>query len=235
MARVGTEGELKVLGTGVVTSQGILKGRIENIVEVQEAVAASLDEAKRYIGNGVPTGVYASVSGSHLTSLNTREEVGNPNDVGDITSKLLDRLLRGSFPDVGPNQEVLHVIPIDYHVDGMSGIRNPVGLHGNLVEVEAHVVMGDSVILKNTIKAIEANKTTVKSMVLHSLASAEATLTGDEKEMGVVLVDIGGGTTDLAIYRHGQPWYTSVIPIGGSQLTKDLSVSLKTPLYMACL
>ena len=232
MARVGTEGELKVLGTGVVTSQGILKGRIENIVEVQEAVAASLDEAKRYIGNGVPTGVYASVSGSHLTSLNTREDVGNPNDVGDITSKLLDRLLRGSFPDVGPNQEVLHVIPIDYHVDGMSGIRNPVGLHGNLVEVEAHVVMGDSVILKNTIKAIEANKTTVKSMVLHSLASAEATLTGDEKEMGVVLVDIGGGTTDLAIYRHGQPWYTSVIPIGGSQLTKDLSVSLKTPLYM---
>ena len=232
MARVGTEGELKVLGTGVVTSQGILKGRIENIVEVQDAVAASLDEAKRYIGNGVPTGVYASVSGSHLTSLNTREEVGNPNDVGDITSKLLDRLLRGSFPDVGPNQEVLHVIPIDYHVDGMSGIRNPVGLHGNLVEVEAHVVMGDSVILKNTIKAIEANKTTVKSMVLHSLASAEATLTGDEKEMGVVLVDIGGGTTDLAIYRHGQPWYTSVIPVGGSQLTKDLSVSLKTPLYM---
>ena len=232
MARVGTEGELKVLGTGVVTSQGILKGRIENIVEVQEAVAASLDEAKRYIGNGVPTGVYASVSGSHLTSLNTREEVGNPNDVGDITSKLLDRLLRGSFPDVGPNQEVLHVIPIDYHVDGMSGIRNPVGLHGNLVEVEAHVVMGDSVILKNTIKAIEANKTTVKSMVLHSLASAEATLTGDEKEMGVVLVDIGGGTTDLAIYRHGQPWYTSVIPMGGTQLTKDLSVSLKTPLYM---
>ena len=232
MARVGTEGELKVLGTGVVASQGIQKGRIENIEEVQEAVAASLEEAQRYIGNAVPTGVYASVSGSHLTSLNTREEVGNPDDVGDISGKLLDRLLRGSFPDVGPNQEVLHVIPIDYHVDGMSGIRNPVGLHGNLVEVEAHVVIGDSVILKNTIKAIEANKTTVKSMVLHSLASAEATLTGDEKEMGVVLVDIGGGTTDLAIYRQGQPWYSAVIPVGGSQLTRDLSVALKTPMYM---
>lgn len=232
MARVGTEGELKVLGTGVVTSQGIQKGRIENISEVQEAVAASLEEAQRYIGNGVPTGVYASVTGSHLTSLNTREEVGNPDDVGDISAKLLERLLRGSFPDVGPNQEVLHVIPIDYHVDGMSGIRNPVGLHGNLVEVEAHVVMGDSVTLKNTVKAIEANKTTVKSLVLHSLASAESTLTGDEREMGVVLVDIGGGTTDLAIYRQGQPWYSAVIPVGGSQLTRDLSVALKTPLYM---
>ena len=232
MARVGTEGELKVLGTGVVTSQGVNKGRIENIVEVQEAVAASLEEAQRYIGNSVPTGIYASVSGSHLTSLNTREEVGNPDDVGDISSRLLDRLLRGSFPDVGPNQEILHVIPTGYHVDGMSGIRNPVGLHGNLVEVEAHVVMGDSVILKNTVKAIETNKSTVKSMVLHSLASAEATLTGDEREMGVVLVDIGGGTTDLAIYRQGQPWYSAVIPVGGSQLTRDLSVALKTPLYM---
>ena len=232
MARVGTEGELKVLGTGVVTSQGIQKGRIENIEEVQEAVAASLEEAQRYIGNGVPTGVYASVTGSHLTSLNTKEEVGNPDDVGDISNKLLERLLRGSFPDVGPNQEVLHVIPIDYHVDGMAGIRNPVGLHGNQVEVEAHVVMGDSVILKNTIKAIEANKTSVKSMVLHSLASAEATLTGDEREMGVVLVDIGGGTTDLVIYRQGQPWYSAVIPVGGSQLTRDLSVALKTPMYM---
>ena len=232
MARVGTEGELKVLGNGVVTSQGINKGRIENIVEVQEAVAASLEEAQRYIGNGVPTGIYASVTGSHLTSLNTKEEVGNPDDVGDISSKLLDRLLRGSFPDVGPDQEVLHVIPTGYHVDGMSGIRNPVGLHGNLVEVEAHVVMGDSVILKNTVKAIETNKATVKSMVLHSLASAESTLTGDEREMGVVLVDIGGGTTDLVIYRQGHPWYSAVIPVGGSQLTRDLSVALKTPLYM---
>jgi cell division protein FtsA len=232
MARIGSEGELKVLGTGVVTSQGVQKGRIENIDEVKEAVGASLEEAQRYIGAGAPTGVYTSVTGTHLSSLNTREVVDNPDDVGDITKKLLDRLLRGSFPDVGPNQEVLHVIPIGYHVDGMSGIRNPVGLHGNLVEVEAHVVMGESIALKNTVKVIEANKASVKSMVLHSLASAESTLTGDEREMGVVLVDIGAGTTDIVIYRQGQPWYSAVIPVGGSQLTRDLSVALKTPLYM---
>jgi cell division protein FtsA len=232
MARVGSEGELKVLGTGVVTSQGMQKGRIENIDEVQETVRAAMEEAQRYIGNGAPSGVYTSVTGTHLSSLNTKEVVDNPDDVGDISAKLLDRLLRGSFPDVGPNQEVLHVIPIGYHVDGMSGIRNPVGLHGNLVEVEAHVVMGESVPLKNTIKVIESNKATVKQMVLHSLASAEATLSGDEREMGVVLVDIGGGTTDIVIYRQGQPWYSAVIPVGGSQLTRDLSVALKTPLYM---
>ena len=232
MARVGSEGELKVLGTGVVTSQGMQKGRIENIVEVQEAVRTSMEEAQRYIGDAAPADVYTSVTGSHLSSLNTKEVVENPDDVGDISGKLLDRLLRGSFPDVGPDQEVLHVIPIGYHVDGMSGIRNPVGLHGNLVEVEAHVVMGDSVTLKNTVKAVEAGKASVKSMVLHSLASAESTLTGDERELGVVLADIGGGTTDIVIYRQGQPWYSAVIPVGGSQLTKDLSVALKTPLYM---
>jgi len=232
MARVGTEGELKVLGTGVVTSQGMQRGRIENIEEVQETVRAAMEEAQRYVGNGAPSGVYTSVTGTHLSSLNTKEVVDNPDDVGDISGKLLDRLLRGSFPDVGPNQEVLHVIPMGYHVDGMSGIRNPVGLHGNLVEVEAHVVMGESVALKNTTKVIEANKATVKQMVLHSLASAEATLSGDEREMGVVLVDIGGGTTDIVIYRQGQPWYSAVIPLGGSQLTRDLSVALKTPLYM---
>ena len=232
MARVGSEGELKVLGTGVVTSQGMQRGQIENIDEVKETVRSSLDEAQRYIGKGVPTGVYASVTGTHLTCLNTKEIVDNPDDVGDISSRLLDRLLRGSFPDVGPSQEVLHVIPIGYHVDGMSGIRNPVGLHGNLVEVEAHVVIGDAVTLKNTVKVIEANNASVKSMVLHSLASAEATLSGDEREMGVVLVDIGGGTTDLAVYRQGQPWYSAVIPVGGSQLTRDLSVALKTPMYL---
>ena len=232
MARVGSEGELKVLGTGVVTSQGMQKGRIENIVEVQEAVRTSMEEAQRYIGDAAPADVYTSVTGSHLSSLNTKEVVENPDDVGDISGKLLDRLLRGSFPDVGPDQEILHVIPIGYHVDGMSGIRNPVGLYGNLVEVEAHVVMGDSVTLKNTVKAIEAGKASVKSMVLHSLASAESTLTGDERELGVVLADIGGGTTDIVIYRQGQPWYSAVIPVGGSQLTRDLSVALKTPLYM---
>ena len=230
VARVGSE--LKVLGTGVVTSQGMQKGQIENIGEVKETVRSSLEEAQRYIGKGVPTGVYASVTGTHLTCLNTRELVDNPDDVGDISSRLLDRLLRGSFPDVGPNQEVLHVIPSGYHVDGMSGIRNPVGLHGNLVEVEAHVVIGDAVTLKNTVKVIEANKASVKSLVLHSLASAEATLNGDEREMGVVLVDIGGGTTDIAIYRQGQPWYSAVIPVGGSQLTRDLSIALKTPMYL---
>lgn len=233
VARVGTEGELKILGTGIVQSQGMHKGRIERIEEVQAAVRSSLAEAQRYIGRGVVAGVYVGVSGTHLTCLNTKNVVNNPENVRDINAHLLDQLIQASFPHLDRNQEVLHVIPIAYDVDGVSGVRNPVGLHAEQVEVEAHVVLGDALTLKNTVKAVEASRVTVKSLVLQSLASAEATLTGDEREMGAVFVDIGSGTTDLIIYRQGSPWYSAVIGVGGNQLTKDLQVALGTSFYLA--
>ncbi len=233
VARVGTEGELKILGTGVVPSQGMHKGRIERIDEVQAAITSSLNEAQRYIGRGVVAGVYVGVSGSHITCINTKDVIDNPGDIKDIDAHHLDRLIQSSFPEVGHTQEILHVIPISYDVDGLTGLRNPVGLHAEQVHVDAHVVLGDAVTLKNSIKAVEASHVDVKSLVLQSLASAEATLTGDEREMGAVFVDIGAGTTDLAIYRQGSPWYSAVIPVGGNQLTKDLQVALGTSYYLA--
>ncbi|MCH7712006.1 MAG: cell division protein FtsA [Chloroflexi bacterium] len=233
VARVGSEGELKILGTGLVASQGMQKGRIENIGEVQTAVKASLEEAQRYIGRGVITGVYAGVSGVHISCQNTKEVLDNPGDMDDVTSNRIDQLMQASFPPLDAGREVLHIIPIGYDVDGLSGVRNPVGLHAKQVEVEAHVIMGDAVALKNTVRAVQGAKVSVHSLVLQSLASAEATLTGDEREMGAVLVDIGGGTTDLTIYRQGNPWYSAVIPVGGDQLTRDLSVAMRTPWYTA--
>lgn len=233
VARVGTEGELKILGTGVVPSQGMQKGRIESIDEVKTAIATSLEEAQRYIGRGVVSGVYVGVSGNHITCVNTKDVVDNPGDVKDINTHLLEQLIKSSFPEVGHSQEVLHIIPIGYDVDGLSGVRNPVGLHAEQVHVDAHVVLGDAVALKNTVKAVESNRVNVKSLVLQSLASAEATLTGDEREMGVVFVDIGAGITDLAIYRQGSPWFSAMIPVGGNQLTKDLQVALGTSFYIA--
>ena len=233
VARVGTEGELKILGTGIVPSQGMHKGRIERIDEVQTAVRSSLTEAQRYIGRGVVAGVYVGVSGTHLNCINTKDTVGNSGEVRDINAHLLDQLIQSSFPHVDRSQEILHVIPISYDVDGLSGMRNPVGLHADKVQVEAHVVLGDAMTLKNTVKAVESGKVTVGSLVLQSLSSAEATLTGDEREMGTVFVDIGSGTTDLIIYRQGSPWYSAVIPVGGDQLTKDLSVALRVSVYLA--
>jgi len=233
VSRVGTEGELKILGTGVVPSQGMLKGRIENSGERKVAVKASLEEAQRYIGRGVISGVYVGVSGSHITCLNTKDVIENSSDIEDINVQHLEQLIQSSFPHVDPSQEVLHIIPIGYEVDGLASVRNPAGLHAKQVHVESHVVLGDAAALKNTVKAVEASKVSVKSLVLESLASAEATLTGDEKEMGAVLVDIGGGTTDLVIYRGGNPWFSAVIPVGGNQLTRDLSVAMRIPYYLA--
>jgi cell division protein FtsA len=233
VARVGTEGELKILGTGVVESQGVQKGRIENIEEVQAAIRSSLEESQRYIGRGVISGVYAGVSGTHITCLNTKDFVDHPGDSGHIGPDQLRDLIESAFPQVDESQEVLHIIPIGYQVDGLSAVRNPVGLHAGQVQVEAHVVLGDAAVLRNTVKAVEASKVSVKSLVVQSLASAEATLTGDEREMGVVMVDIGGGTSDVMIYRQGSPWYSSVIPVGGNQLTRDLAVAMRVPFYVA--
>jgi len=233
VARVGAEGDLKILGTGMVTSQGMQKGRIDNIDEVKVAVKSSLEEAQRYIGRGVITGVYAGVSGSHISCLNTKDMMENPSADEDIGPQHLDQLIRSSFPKVDPSQEILHMIPIGYEVDGMEAVRNPAGLHAKHINVESHVVMGDAATLRNTVKAIEASRVSVRSLVVESLASAESTLTGDEKEMGAVLVDIGGGTIDLMIYRQGNPWYSAVIPVGGNQLTRDLAVAMRIPYFLA--
>ena len=233
VARVGAEGDLKILGTGMVTSQGMQKGRIDNIDDVKVAVKSSLEEAQRYIGRGVISGVYAGVSGSHISCLNTKDMMENPSADEDIGPQHLDQLIRSSFPKVDPSQEILHMIPIGYEVDGMEAVRNPAGLHAKHINVESHVVMGDAATLRNTVKAIEASRVSVRSLVVESLASAESTLTGDEKEMGAVLVDIGGGTIDLMIYRQGNPWYSAVIPVGGNQLTRDLAVAMRIPYFLA--
>ena len=233
VARVGAEGDLKILGTGMVTSQGMQKGRIDNIDEVKVAVKSSLEEAQRYIGRGVISGVYAGVSGTHISCLNTKDMMENPSADDDIGPQHLDQLIRSSFPKVDPSKEILHMIPIGYEVDGMEAVRNPAGLHAKQINVESHVVMGDAATLRNTVKAVEASRVSVKSLVVESLASAESTLTGDEKEMGAVLVDIGGGTIDLMIYRQGNPWYSAVIPVGGNQLTRDLAVAMRIPYFLA--
>ena len=233
LSRVGTEGDLKIFGTGVVPSEGIQKGRVENIEEARATVESALAEAQRYIGEPVSSSAYVTVSGSHISSINRSEILDNQATPDDISAKMLDGLLKGSFPKIDQGQQVLHVIPMGYTVDGLSGVRNPMGLAGRLVEVEAHVVIGEAVVLQNTVKAVESKDLSVSSMVLQGMASAEATLTGDEREMGVVLLDIGAGTTDMVIYRQGAPWYSTVLPVGGYALTRDLAAALRAPLHVA--
>ena len=130
LSRVGTEGDLKIFGTGVVPSEGIQKGRVENIEEARATVESALAEAQRYIGEPVSSSAYVTVSGSHISSINRSEILDNQATPDDISAKMLDGLLKGSFPKIDQGQQVLHVIPMGYTVDGLSGVRNPMGLAG---------------------------------------------------------------------------------------------------------
>ena len=232
IARIGPEGELKILGTGIVPSQGMQKGRVDSVPDTQSAVKASLQQAQRYLGKGV-TWTYLSATGDHISCLNTTGGLGNSRGSEAISSEDVQNLIQSSYPDVVDSKEVLHVIPITYEVDGLTEVRNPVGLHADRVKVESHVVLGDAPTLKNLVRSVEGCKISVRSLVLQPLAAAEAILTEDAREMGVVMVDIGGGTTDMVIFRSGSPWYTSVIPVGGNLITKDLSAALGVPSYVA--
>jgi cell division protein FtsA len=233
VARVGSEGELKVLGTGIAPSHGMQKGCIDNIEEVKEAVRKSIEEAQRYVGKGYSPSAYVVVSGSHIRSSNVRDVMEHPTDLGSITQGEMRRFIQATSPTLGEGQEILHIIPVGYSVDGLSGVRNPVGLHANQVELEAHVAAGDATILKNTVNAVESCRMPVNSLVLQSLASAEAALTADERELGVLFIDIGSGTTDVTVFQYGSPWLSMVLPVGGSQLTRDLAVSERIPFHVA--
>ncbi len=232
IAKVGPEGELKVLGTGIVPSQGMHKGRVENIPETQEAVRASLDEAQRYLGRPI-TWAYLGVTGNHISCVNTTGLINSSGRDNSISARDVEQLIRSSCSPVSSGKEILHVIPMSYAVDGLRGVRNPVGLHAERLQLESHVVLGDGPILRNLVKAVEGCKVSVRSLVLQQIAAAEAALTEDEREVGVVLVDIGGGTTDVVLLKAGSPWYNAVIPVGGIQVTRDLSVATGLPFYAA--
>jgi len=232
IARVGEEGELKVVGVGEAASQGVHKGQVGDIMETRQAVQKSLEESKRYLGNKI-SWAYVSISGSHISCMDSTGRFQQSNGEDTISHRNVESLINSSYPKLTNDQEVLHVIPRTYDTDGAKGVRNPVGLHAKTLEVKSHVVLGGAPAVKNILKAVKRSGISVKSLVLAPLAAAEACLTEDEREMGVVLVDIGGGTTDIAVFNEGSLSYTAILPVGGNQLTRDLSVALSIPFYFA--
>ena len=233
VARVGAEGELKVLGTGIAPSQGIQKGCVENLEDARAAVKAAMDDAHRYVGRGANGGVYLVVSGDHLSSVNIRDVWQTDSASGGISAPEMHRFIRASLPQLSENRDILHIIPMGYQLDGLSGVRNPTGLHASQVRMEAHVVTAEASLLKNAAAAAETNRIPVHGLVAQSLASAEAVLTADERELGVILIDIGGGTTDVTLFSYGNPVCTTVLPMGGIHLTRDLAVAERIPYYVA--
>ena len=238
VARLGPEGELKPLGTGVAPANGVQQGVIDDFGEAKNSLQESMNECLRYVGRNPVDRYHVVVNGDHLVSANSTEMLGGGEEVVTITEQRLRSLISsasGSLEQEPDNrsEQTIHMIPMRYRLDGMAGVRNPTGLDTNQLQLEAHIVRGMSVPLGNTVRALQSCRAKVDGMVAHPLASAEGVLTADEREMGVAVVDIGAGTIKTAVYREGTPIFSSVVPMGGNQLTRDMAVAMRIPYQMA--
>lgn len=221
------ERRVRVIGVGIAPSQGMRKGGVVSLEGVARAVEAAKDKAERSSGYEI-TSALVSLSGAQIASLNSKGMAGVSGRIigADDVARALDAARSIALPY---NRQVIHVIPRGYVVDGQDGIKSPIGMHGYRLEVEAHIVTAATTALRNMEKAFEAVNLGVDGWVLAPLASAEVVLTETEREMGVVVCDVGGGTCDLAVYIEGAVWHTAVIPVGGDHLTSDIAQGLHLP------
>ncbi len=233
IATLSEEGEAVVSGVSTVPSRGLRKGQVVNIEEATAAISQSLEAAERMAGTSVAR-AYISVGGNHIASQNSHGVVAVAEPDREITQHDVARVIEAAKAISLPSsREILHVLPRGYVVDSQEGIVDPIGMTGVRLEVDTHLVTGGATALRNLRKCVEELGVEVSGMVFGGFASAEATLSDTEKELGVVLVDIGGGTTDVAIFVEGALSYSSVIPIGAINITKDLAAGLRISLESA--
>jgi cell division protein FtsA len=223
------DGETRVIGVGLVPSRGIRKGVVINVADATASITASVEAAERMSGYKIER-AYVGLSGTHISSLNSRGVVGISRREDGITVEDVDRVLDAAHAIAVPhNQEVVHVIPRSYVVDGQPGVRDPIGMHGFRLEVEAHIVTGSTTAIQNLVKCVEGAEVEVDELILSSIAAGDAVLTETEREMGVVLADIGAGTTDIAIFIDGTVWHTVTLGVGGEYVTGDIAIGLRLP------
>jgi cell division protein FtsA len=227
------DGSTRILGVGMAHSAGLSRGMVDNIHEATEAIRQSVELAERSSGTRILC-AHVGIAGSHIASMNSRGVVAIPNQTRPIDEDDVTRVIDGARTVAIPtNREVLHVIPRFYVVDGQDNVSDPVGMHGQRLDVEAHVITAAVNAMQNLTRCVETIGVQVEALVLEPLASAEAVLQDEERRQGAVLADIGGGTTDVAIFVDGAVYHTSVLPVGGYHLTHDLVVGMRTPFPVA--
>lgn len=223
----------RVVGVGISPSRGLHKGLVVNINEARESIHDSVKKAEQASDFKVES-AYVGVTGRHVTSMNNHGVVAITRNDRVVRPDDLKRVLSAaqSVKTAG-DRRLLHVIPRGYAVDGQPGVKNPVGMHGFRLDVETHVITAAVTSIQNLVKCIRSIGIDIEDLVLEPLASSEAILTPDEKQVGVILADIGGGTTDVAVFRDGSIWHTSILPVAGYQLTRDIAIGLGLPFDVA--
>ena len=233
VADVDEAGGIRVIGVGIAPSQGLHKGLVVNINEARESIRESVRKAEHTSGHKVES-AYVGVTGRHVTSLNNRAVVAITRNDRLVRPDDLKRVLSSARGvKLASDRKLLHVIPRGYAVDGQLGVKNPIGMHGFRLDVEAHIITAAVTSVQNLIKCIRSIGIDIDDLVLEPLASSEAVLSEDEKQVGIVLADIGGGTTDIAIFREGSIWHTAILPVAGYQITRDIAIGLGLPFDVA--
>jgi cell division protein FtsA len=222
-------GGLDVVGIGVAESAGIRRGVVVNVDAAVDAIKKAIDEAELMAGVEIDS-VHLGLSGPHIKGFNSRGVIAVAGKNREITREDVRRAIDAAKAVSLPTgREILHVLPQDFVVDDQDGIGAPVGMLGARLEVNVHIITGSQSSTQNIVGCVNRAGVEVVETVVEQLAASEAVLTQDEKELGVALVDVGGGTTDVAIYERGSLWHTAVIPIGGDHFTNDIAVGLRTP------
>ncbi len=226
------EDRIEIVGVGTSPSHGLRKGVVVNIDSTIKSIENAISEAELMAGVEVSS-VFSGIAGGHIKGINSHGVIAISRG-REVTQSDMERVIDAAKAVSIPlDREVIHVLPQQFIIDGQDGIKEPVGMSGTRLEVEIHIVTGAVTSAQNIIKCVNRAGFEVEDIVLEPLAAAYAVLTDDEKDLGVVLVDIGGGTTDIAIFIDGSIWHTGVLSIGGGNVTKDISVGLRTPIVEA--
>jgi cell division protein FtsA len=226
-------GETRILGVGIAPSSGLTKGMVDNIREATEAIRASVEKAERASGTRIIS-AHVGLSGAQVSSINNRGIVAVPDRNRPISTDDISRALEGAkIISIPANREILHVLPRYFIVDGQDSVSDPLGMYGQRLDVEAHIITVASSAIANVSKVVEAAGVQVDDIVLQPLASAEAVLNAEERRQGVVVADIGGGCTDIAVFVEGSIQHTATLPVGGNHITRDLVVGLRCPYHSA--
>ncbi|HXH31736.1 MAG TPA: cell division protein FtsA [Bacteriovoracaceae bacterium] len=223
-----TAKNIEILGVGSHPSNGLKKGSVVNIEKTVESIRSSIEEAKQMAGIEELESATVGIAGNHIFCFNSSGVVPVKNK--EINQSDMDRVIEAAKAVLIPSdREILHVIPQEFKVDNTVGIKNPIGMCGSRLEVNVHIVTGKTPLIHNLIKCVEQAGLTANSIILQPIASSRSVLSQEEKELGVVLIDIGGGTTDVAIWKEGSLLHSQIIPLGGNHFTNDLAVALKIP------